>query len=142
MKERIEQSLSELIKTNKIIVKGDFIWTLPEPANIVRNRQGLDYVFDPDQICTEEYEQAISLILQAYGTRIRDRVVQDVARLLGFARAGQKITLRVSDIIQKLIDTGKITNAATGLMLVKTELETNAVLLNSEAEMIDTTPTN
>ncbi len=141
IKERIDQSLSELVRLNKIIIKSDFIWSLPEPANMVRNRQGLDYVFDPDQICAEEYEQAVTLILHAYGTRIKDRLIQDVARLLGFARAGQKITLHVSDIIQKLTDTNKITNVATGLTLIKPELESELIPLNSEAEMINTMPT-
>jgi very-short-patch-repair endonuclease len=136
VKEKIERALSELISLNQIVLKNDFIWTLPEPANIVRNRQGLDYIFDPDQICTEEYEQAIILILQAYGTRMRDRLTQDVARLLGFVRAGQKITLRVSDIIQNFIDTGKITNVATGLMLVPKPSESDIFpLYNNEIDI-------
>jgi very-short-patch-repair endonuclease len=139
IKEKLEQALSELVNLNKVVIKGDFIWTLPEPANIVRNRLGLDYVFDPEQVCTEEYEQAVILILEAYGTRIKDRLIQDVARLLGFARAGQKISLRVSDIIQKLTDAGKITNVATGLALHKTESESGFVV-SGETEMTNILP--
>ena len=144
IKEKIEQALSELVSRNQIVLKGDFIWTVPEPNNIVRNRQGLDYVFDPEQICSEEYEKAIVLILQAHRTRLRDRISQDVAHLLGFARAGTKITLRVSEIIQNYIDAGKINNIATGLTLVKVSSETELVpelipLINSEVNITNIT---
>ncbi len=117
IKEKLENIIRELAANNQIIIKDDFIWGPNEQKSIVRNRQGLDYVFDPDFICQEEYEQAITMILEAYGTRIKDSMSQDVARLLGFSRTGQKITQRVSQIIQNFIDGGKITNVATGLAL-------------------------
>ncbi len=118
-KDKLSKLIAELIDKQQLTVKEEFAWGIPEPMNIVRNRFGLDYVFDPDSICIEEYEQAVNLILESYGTRIKESIVQDVARLLGFSRTGKKITQRVSDIIKNLIDNNKIVHVATGLMLVK-----------------------
>ena len=139
VKEKIDQATAELVSRNRLTLKNEFVWTVPEPTNIVRNRQGLDYVFDPDQICNEEYEQAVILILLSYGTRTRDKITQDVARLLGFNRAGQKIALRVADILQRLINNHKINAAATGLALnlseSNIEIPINTPINTNESEI-------
>ena len=40
IKDKLDQAMAELLKTNQIKIKDDFIWSEPKPSNIVRNRQG------------------------------------------------------------------------------------------------------
>jgi hypothetical protein len=58
---------------------------------------------------------------------------------LGFNRAGQKIALRVADILQRLINNHKINAAATGLALnlseSNIEIPINTPINTNESEI-------
>ena len=100
--------------SNRVIRKGDFLypaiyWEIPIRMPNERKIQ---------HISTDELSAAMLKILKTCVGTTREALASETARVYGFSRSGQNISAAMSTAIQKLIDTGKVTEVEGKLRLL------------------------
>ena len=100
--------------SNRVIRRGDFLypatyWEIPIRMPNERKIQ---------HISTDELSVAMLKILKTCVGTTREALASETARVYGFSRSGQNITAAMSTAIQKLIDSGKVTEVEGKLRVV------------------------
>jgi len=117
---RIDLAVAACLAERSIVDRQGFCWPAGMTDPPIRRRDG--DARDIDLICPEEIALAARLLLKAqFGMDQADLVTQ-TARLLGFARAGDKVTARVNEIINADLDAGRIERNGQGNLIVPSDV--------------------
>ena len=100
----VREQLARLIG-REITVEEDFCRLRGSPEVTARRAGGRDI----EQISQPELMQAMKLLLRsAYGLS-REEAIQECARLLGYARTGQRIEARLQETLTRMVRAGTVT---------------------------------
>ncbi len=118
IRERVESVAAMLHRRGALELDQQFLWKKGQPEIPIRSRAVPGYSFDPEYIAPEEFQAVIVFALRAYGTRMRDELITEAARVLGFDRAGRKLSEQLSAAIQGLVEKSELRAVAAGVQLV------------------------
>ena len=94
--------------SGKIRVKGEFYWPVPEPACLLRRRDG-DASAKIEWICDEEIKEAIRFVLNSqYSTPLEDLIVQ-TSRVLGIKTTRKNTWERIEKLVLSGIESNELT---------------------------------
>ncbi|MFW6111151.1 MAG: AAA domain-containing protein, partial [Thermoproteota archaeon] len=104
----------------KIEKKGKFLWPNPHNGPLVRRRTG-DLSTDIDQICDEEIAEATRIVLRHQFSTPKQELITQTSRLMGIQRTTTKVSHRIAQVIDRLVQTGEMINEEGQLGLPKTQ---------------------
>lgn len=105
---RLDGAISLAVKRARVTRKGDFLWPVEMTAVPVRasgdgpNYRGIA------EVCPEEVEAAILLVLGNDFACAREDLIVSTARLLGYDRAKRQVSERIGDRIDSLQKIGRL----------------------------------
>lgn len=100
---------------NKLILLDDGFVRLPETKIVPRDRVRAGLTPKAEYIAIQEYQAAIHYILSYRGAMMLDDLQKEVARMMGFARSGNKVQERLSTAIRQLLEVGSLSHVASGV---------------------------
>jgi hypothetical protein len=111
---------SELNSTNNTLVKRErlhrrdgFVWPEEKPPEVpIRTNSG-DASRSIDEIPLEEIAKAAHIILEAGTEMTKHDLILEVVRLFGYQRRGERITARVGEAVEVVVDVGGATKQTT-----------------------------
>jgi len=109
---RIQDVASQLIGKRTVRRRGEFFWGTRDSCPV---RSRAQTRIPADRIAPEEFEQAILLVLAGRHCLPRPVLTAEVRSLLGYSRTGAIIEDAVSDAISRLLASGRLGEASTGL---------------------------
>jgi hypothetical protein len=96
---------------------GDFYDTYQRTQCPVRNRDIEGVIFDTEIIPHTEVKEAIRLLLRHRAPLMREEIVRETGRLLGFARIGKKLRELIETELRDLEVSGDLRVGGTGIHL-------------------------
>jgi superfamily I DNA and/or RNA helicase len=106
----LTQALDQAQDEKKVVVKGDFIWSLEMEKAIVRDRSKLPAAYRKlSLVAPEEITEAILQVIGGAISITEQEAIPLVAKLLGFSRVTDEMRQQLSEAIGKTIQTGLIT---------------------------------
>jgi very-short-patch-repair endonuclease len=121
IRERVLSAARHLEQQDAIAIAGEFLWNKAQKNVRVRSRALQDYSFDAEHICPAEFEAAAIMILRAHGPRLINELVAEVARVMGYDRAGRKLGEPITVAIESLVNQGCLRAVATGIQIAEDE---------------------
>ena len=115
----IESVVGQLVRSNKVFCKNDFIYNSNKPFLKIRTRENSCPVTNFDFVSRDEIDNAISLVLVKEISTPRTELVPKVARIFGYQHTGKKIQNRINKEIAYLLRVKKIRESSFGLELNK-----------------------
>lgn len=116
---RIGRAIGHLVRKDRLIRRGDFLWDPEMDRPPVRSRDIADYNFDPSRICYEEAAEAVRLLLEHRAPLRQDEIPTEAVRLLGFQRAGSNLQELIKEATKKLIEEGELRPGGYGISLAQ-----------------------
>ncbi len=108
IRQRIFDSAALAENTGKIRIEGEFYWPVPEPACLLRRRDG-DASSKIEWICDEEIREAVRFVLNSqYSTPLEDLIVQ-ASRLLGIKTTRKNAWERIEKLVRSGIESNELT---------------------------------
>jgi very-short-patch-repair endonuclease len=124
---RIDSMLESMSKRNVIMLKGDFVWSLPERKVVPRLRKLKKYIFAAESIPPEELDEFIRYVLENGQGMSKEQIAQAVAKLIGFGRTSQAISDMILDRIQSLLEQSVLEPCSQGVRLVMSAMPVGEV---------------
>jgi very-short-patch-repair endonuclease len=108
VREAVEQAAVRCEQSGKLTRKGEFLWSraCTEPVPRVPDPAGAAPPREIDQICDEELQAGMRLLLASGGAISGDAILPQTARLFGFAKLGDVIKDRLAAQLEKLQQSG------------------------------------
>jgi very-short-patch-repair endonuclease len=109
-----------------------FIWPEEEPAEVPIRTNAEDVSRSIDEIPLEEIAKAAHIILEAGSEMTKHDLILEVVRLFGYQRRGERITARVGEAVEIVVDMGGATKQTVddGEVLRYVETDIDDHLLN------------
>jgi len=114
---RIDKLIGWMAKKEQIILRKEFVWKSGQTKVDPRVRRIDGYVFTAETLPPEELDSFIAYVLDDKRPRSREEIVTEVAKAVGFGRAGQKLAETIQTRIQYLLDSSLIEPCSTGIRL-------------------------
>jgi hypothetical protein len=111
---RIREAAQSAERDRLVRRRGQFYWNSADRV-VVRSRAGTK--IPADRIAAEEYEEAILTILGSGHGFTRPQLTSEVRSLLGFGRTGAALDEAVNAAVDRLLATGRLGEASTGIRL-------------------------
>jgi very-short-patch-repair endonuclease len=104
VREAIDRAAAEGESAGRLRRQGDFLWPLGAAIALVRvpNPKDDSTFREIDQICDQELEAGIRLLLEHGGAMDGEAILSQTARLFGFKKLGDGIKQRIADVLTAL----------------------------------------
>lgn len=113
---RIREACGLAVKSSLIQQRGDFFWSLSTPSRLpVRSRLGTK--IPANRVASEEYRQAITLILEQGHAFSRHELVKEVRAVFGFSRTGAILDEAINREVDFMLQSGKVGEGSMGIRL-------------------------
>ncbi|MCQ1536433.1 DUF3320 domain-containing protein [Methanosarcina sp. KYL-1] len=108
IKTRIFDSVASAGESGEIRIKGEFLWPVSGPSDLLRRREG-DTAAKIEWICDEEILEAVRFVLNSqYSTPLEDLVIQ-ASRVLGIRTTRKNTKERIEALILSGIESNELT---------------------------------
>ena len=118
IEQTIRNAVSSLTRSGKMIRKGKFLWASGKVTVQVRRSTNGNGARPIQYVPPEEIEEAALLVLRMTRGASKDELVPEIARVLGYARTGDKVERAASEATKRLVKSGRVVERAGFLMPV------------------------
>lgn len=105
----IRRNIDLAIAQAPVVREGDFVDQADRPIGRVRRPGPNGLIRKSDHIHIDEIALAVELLVRDVGAAARAEVVQQVARVFGWARTGALVDRRINDAIDRVVAAGRLT---------------------------------
>jgi len=116
IEQTIRNAVSSLTRSGKMIRKGKFLWPSGKVTVQVRRSTHGKGARPIQYVPPEEIEEAALLVLRLTRGASKDEVIPEIARVLGYARTGDKVERAASEATKRLVKSGRVVERAGFLM--------------------------
>lgn len=113
--EAIEKAARYAESNGNIKQYGKFLWALPIKKPVVRKRSN-DPQPNIEIICDEEITEAIKIVLKHQHATLKDDLVIQASRLLGFQATRTDTYSKIESIVNNLIGSGELVHRHSGML--------------------------
>lgn len=111
----IRRNIDLAIRQAPVIRDGDFVDHPDRPLDRVRTPGRHDVIRKSDHIHLDEIALAVGFLVRDVGAADRAEVVQQVARVFGWARTGTLVDRRINDAVERVVASGRVDHDGTRL---------------------------
>ncbi len=115
---QIQRAIRLAWHRNRIEVRGDFLWPVPQPDVYPRGAMPDGRLREIAHIADEELISGVTLVLKQAFSLTQDELVSHTARLFGYSRTGSEIKRRLQEIVQRAASENLIQERAGRYQLV------------------------
>lgn len=117
----IRRNIDLAISQAPVTREGDFVDQPGRPINRVRTPGQHGVVRKGEHIHIDEIALAVELLVRDVGAAERSEIVQQIARIFGWARTGALVDRRINEAVNRTVATGRIVAEADRLTMSQTE---------------------
>jgi very-short-patch-repair endonuclease len=121
VQDRVARSVEMTGRDGTLFHRGDFLWNDESGVAVPRARDSELVPREPELIAPEEFAEAAILVLAREFRLVRDDLIGQVAKILGFRHAGSRLRKHVSHGIDRLIETERAIEEEGQLRLIENE---------------------
>ena len=121
IEQTIRNAVSSLTRSGKMIRKGKFLW-LAGNVNLQVRRSANGNGARPIQyVPPEEVEEAALLVLRLTRGVSKDELLPEIARVLGYARTGDRVERAALEATKRLVKSGRVIERSDFLIPLERE---------------------
>ena len=117
----VARAVEMTARDGTLLHRGDFLWNDESSVAVPRARDSDLVPREPELIAPEEFAEAAILVLAHEFRLVRDDLIGQVARILGFRHAGSRLRERISHGVDRLIEMERAIEEDGQLRLVENE---------------------
>lgn len=113
IRSELNSTTNTLVNRGRLNRRDGFVWPEEKPSEVpIRTNSG-DASRSIDEIPLEEIAKAAHIILEAGSEMTKHDLILEVVRLFGYQRRGERITARVGEAVEVVVDMGGATKQTT-----------------------------
>jgi very-short-patch-repair endonuclease len=116
IEQTLRNAISSVTRSGRMVRKGKFLWPSDSVKLQVRRASNGSGTRPIQYVPPEELEEAAILVLRMTRGVSKDELIPEIARVLGYARTGDKVERAALEATKRLIENGRVIERAGFLM--------------------------